>query len=602
MCSGGVDAVVVTMKGLLVFIAALHLCACVWHLLGTSENGWVGISGFENHTVLEKYLMSLNWIFIHAQGGDGGMKIRTAVENLFDVLLSLVLYVFTLYYCGVWTHLVITWTNSDVARMVVIAHQFGKRHGLSMQLVERIEGCLSTHRLDGPAEHLSKEKLLRSHLSNRLQTDLMYEIHNPLICNLRLFNNIHHYNARCMREVCYSLKSNLAVGYEHIFSKGDACTRTYFVGEGRFRYSCSVSILAQTPRSSTAPNSDRLMRASSHTCSEDSFAAAPTETSDEHLVGGNVVCEATLWTQWENCGDLISVQDANITSLEVDDFYNVVLRFNKTKIHVVKYAKHFLWHLNRSRPSDVMGFDLSPQDLDKSLHVGGDEDHFAFISHYKFEAGTEAALLKTELEYRIHKDPAHPGGSFQSPVFVDSDDLSDLKKLLEHACGSHALVVLLTPGILTRPWCLVELVAARRAGRKYVPVMLNRIGLTFMFPDDEFFKKLHNDEIVAGGAQGRQVLAENGITLQDVEDAIRLMFTFIALPFSPHKSAVVRAAEIEDILTRCMKMTEESMSKFHEQFAVDKRTTTCGDLGVHLEDGCDDSDCESEAGAAMRAG
>ena len=52
-----------------------------------------------------------------------------------------------------------------------------------------------------------------------------------------------------------------------------------------------------------------------------------------------------------------------------------------------------------------------------------------FLSHYKLECGTEARLVQQNLKPIIEKSPLE-GSS--NDVFLDSDDLSDLRNLLQH--------------------------------------------------------------------------------------------------------------------------------------------------------------------------
>jgi len=80
-----------------------------------------------------------------------------------------------------------------------------------------------------------------------------------------------------------------------------------------------------------------------------------------------------------------------------------------------------------------------------------------FISHFKAEGQTEARNLKEMIESRLRRK-----------VFLDSDDLLDLADLCNSVRDSDTLVLLLTRGVLTRPWVLVELMTAFDEG---VPVI-----------------------------------------------------------------------------------------------------------------------------------
>lgn len=41
-------------------------------------------------------------------------------------------------------------------------------------------------------------------------------------------------------------------------------------------------------------------------------------------------------------------------------------------------------------------------------------------------------------------------------VFLDSDDLQDLNKLLQHVKDSEVLVLMQTSEVIARPWCILE--------------------------------------------------------------------------------------------------------------------------------------------------
>jgi hypothetical protein len=62
----------------------------------------------------------------------------------------------------------------------------------------------------------------------------------------------------------------------------------------------------------------------------------------------------------------------------------------------------------------------------------------------------------------------------KQPVFLDSSALNDLRNLVsEGVHRSDAIVLLATKGVLTRPWCLIELLEATR---KKIPIMVVEIA------------------------------------------------------------------------------------------------------------------------------
>ena len=73
----------------------------------------------------------------------------------------------------------------------------------------------------------------------------------------------------------------------------------------------------------------------------------------------------------------------------------------------------------------------------------------------------EARYLQSELMKNL-----------ECECFLDSDDLSDLRLLLDHVRKSDVLLILQTRNVLTRPWCLLELNAAIEAS---VPIVAIRV-------------------------------------------------------------------------------------------------------------------------------
>eukprot|EP00959_Pyramimonas_sp_CCMP1952_P306308 6410708-Pyramimonas_sp.AAC.1 len=88
---------------------------------------------------------------------------------------------------------------------------------------------------------------------------------------------------------------------------------------------------------------------------------------------------------------------------------------------------------------------------------------FIFISHYKEEAGSDAALIEEGMRRIIKENPAHPAFNLSRPVFLDSNDLQETYHIPSIIRSSHNVVLLLTDNVLTRPWVLIEIVTALRA-------------------------------------------------------------------------------------------------------------------------------------------
>eukprot|EP00966_Prymnesium_polylepis_P060041 1392681-Prymnesium_polylepis.1 len=67
----------------------------------------------------------------------------------------------------------------------------------------------------------------------------------------------------------------------------------------------------------------------------------------------------------------------------------------------------------------------------------------------------------------------------QAPVFLDSSALNDLRELHAEVTRSDCLLLLATKGVLTRPWCLLELLQTAQKGIPVVLVQLKNSGFEY---------------------------------------------------------------------------------------------------------------------------
>jgi hypothetical protein len=99
------------------------------------------------------------------------------------------------------------------------------------------------------------------------------------------------------------------------------------------------------------------------------------------------------------------------------------------------------------------------------------KDYVCFLSHYKMEAAAEARIMKAEL-VRALKVP-------DEQIFLDADNLTDLRDLLNNVANSDVMILMWTADVLSRPWCLAEINAAANAG---VPILVVKINNSFSSP------------------------------------------------------------------------------------------------------------------------
>jgi len=178
------------------------------------------------------------------------------------------------------------------------------------------------------------------------------------------------------------------------------------------------------------------------------------------------------------------------------------------------------------------------------------QDFTGFISHYKGEAGPSARILKSTMSEKLS------GGGVP---FLDSDNLTDLGKLLKELRSSKTLVAILSTNYLRRPFCLAELAEACRVGMAIISVRL--VGVHEFVHESDFQEIAIVDEASVQRLLNREewkMLEEEGIALSDVAAGIKRLKQIIALPFSPNGSSKIQSAEVDEIILQMHEKTKES--------------------------------------------
>eukprot|EP01047_Picozoa_sp_COSAG01_P015689 COSAG01_NODE_789_length_13572_cov_322.875158_8_plen_445_part_00 len=176
------------------------------------------------------------------------------------------------------------------------------------------------------------------------------------------------------------------------------------------------------------------------------------------------------------------------------------------------------------------------------------EKEFAgFLSHYKQEAAAEARILKLELCKALRTN--------NDTIFLDADNLSDLRQLQTSVTNSDTFILMLTDGVFSRPWCLAELEAAATCG---IPILVLRINNSFGCSMERMTEALGdlpgylartNPNAVETLKQllldpntiGPKILS--AITKEDQQH------TKAALTFDPHQSSVMLQSQIAALAT-----------------------------------------------------
>lgn len=163
------------------------------------------------------------------------------------------------------------------------------------------------------------------------------------------------------------------------------------------------------------------------------------------------------------------------------------------------------------------------------------ERYAAFISHAKADAALAARFLQTQLEAEL-----------KEPVFLDSDDLRDLRQLQEHVRQSDVVIMLQSAHFLSRPFCLLELHAAIMHDVPIIGVAIDGTHGYDFVKASAFLE--HLDSRLDAQAAG--MLAQHGVTdLRALSYQLSMTLPkIISVPFSQYASRNALVAFLHDVL------------------------------------------------------
>jgi len=514
-----------------------HLLAGVWYKVGNAQaDGWVHDEiGMENGSTIHRYFVSLHFAMTQLHG-TSVVQPNNTVEHILATCISFVSFVWMAHYLSQAVHTVSMLSMCGTAQVEIIGRTYVRTHNLPWVYAMRLKKFISAYcDRRGLCERMEQEAKLFAVLPVHLQGDLRQAVRGPIIARLPFLRAFDSVDTLVMRRLCQeAINDSPLLVMDVAFCTGEACVNAIFVDSGLLKYSHGVD---EADVCNKEARVSEIMRKTGRT-----------EFDPNILVRGQCLSEAALWTKWDHCGQLYAVQDSSLLLMDAAHFARVIEDDDLSCIRAVEYGRKFVWKLNHEIEewSDVTEFDIN---FNTSMTSARDDEHLMFLSHFKEEAGTEATLMCDALESLILQDSANPAGELMSPVFIDTKDLKDLGQLRHHVTNSQYLVILLTPGLLSRPWCLMEIVTAVENDVAIVPVEIQRPGARFSYPDDNFYTKLVSGHFLPFASL--HLLEDEGIFLADLERALRQVFKNIAIPFSPHKSANIRQAELADILRRC---------------------------------------------------
>ena len=172
----------------------------------------------------------------------------------------------------------------------------------------------------------------------------------------------------------------------------------------------------------------------------------------------------------------------------------------------------------------------------------------AFLSHYKNEAAGDARHLKDALSKLLG-----------APIFLDSDDLTDLRELLRIVARSDVFLLLQTTNVLTRPWCLLEIFTAIKNHVPIVPISIkggfpyshSDASALLSAADSTFAAELDRRSPGSVAIIRKHQIPVRGVFMDvDIEEMGRTLLEhlphLLSKQFEPSASRIVIEAQLED--------------------------------------------------------
>jgi hypothetical protein len=214
----------------------------------------------------------------------------------------------------------------------------------------------------------------------------------------------------------------------------------------------------------------------------------------------------------------------------------------------MKASPEIIAYLEHAAKSAPITEKMERDTLQVTELLGRKNKRFAFfLTHHKRDAAAIVDLLRLHLAKRMDLDPSY--------VFLDSENLNDLRVLLDEVKSSLVLIVILTKDVLTRPWCLAEIYSAIEAQVPIVAVNIEGQGNPYNFDASLAFLQSTDfaSTLEAANPGAVDVLSKQGIDVEKLGKAVGGVLPYIiAKPYNVSASERIRDAQLLDILDAAM--------------------------------------------------
>ena len=185
--------------------------------------------------------------------------------------------------------------------------------------------------------------------------------------------------------------------------------------------------------------------------------------------------------------------------------------------------------------------------------------------------------------------------------FIDSDDLSDLRNLLDHVRDTKVLVLLQSKGVLTRPWVIMELYTAIKNGVPIVALNVQNAN-PYNYSDAVDFLMHFDTNIEVANPGAAELLIDLGVEPVDVAYLLSdSLPNIISTDFNPNASEKVLQASLEDLADSMRKAMPIAPTISKEEWLEKRKMHKRGSSGAKKEHGQSDAAAPGASTEAAKA-
>jgi hypothetical protein len=321
---------------------------------GTGD-GWVSYEEYEGEKdIYFWYISSTRWVISQLNGRTDLNERRNMMERLFTCVVGVVLAVIAqAVFVSAITKAMLDLSDlmSEKKKMKQRINVYLASHPIPQDVTSSVKRYLDEY-FDLGNQKKDEDEVLAV-LPRHLQVELLFQVRSPVLTCLPFFMTLVKESLASMRHVCHQRAQTVASAHhEVVFDTGDACCRIFFMDSmttkyyqlfgqaGTFDKRPSAFSLDEPEQKKKEKGGVLKIFQKKQPKHRDSMSEGMYDNEDCQIIRqGSWICEAALWTDWENKGRLVADDYGLMLSLEAADLALGLKGFPDAFIMTALYAR-----------------------------------------------------------------------------------------------------------------------------------------------------------------------------------------------------------------------------------------------------------------------